>query len=114
MLIESLYEMPSAEAKERMRHHGHVRGLRKTAEQLGAIVTTYRLLDEVANPLNPNGVLILRKSETKDTTAINVNQRKAVWQCPLSGARLTRHTNGFCPRDRNCLPDTERYTVIAA
>ena len=95
VLIEPIYELASAEAQARMHHHGYVRGLRETAERLGAEVTDYRLLDQAANPLNPSGVLTLRKPGVTGAGAIPLNSSEPIWQCPLSGAKLERRPDGF-------------------
>lgn len=97
VLVEPLYELASTEAQARMRHHGYVRGLRETAEQLGAEVLDYRLLGLTSNPLNPTGVLTLRKVSATNAEPVSTEADK-VWQCPLSGSRLERTPEGlFAP-----------------
>lgn len=98
VLIEPLYKLASAEAQARMQHHGYVRGLRETAERLGAEVIDYRLLDHVTNPLNPSGVLTLHKvslayAELASPLVDNI------WQCPLTGAKLEITPQGFFTPD---------------
>jgi hypothetical protein len=95
VFIEPLYELATAEAQARMRHHGYVRGLRETAERLGAEVTKYHLLEHVTNSLNPSGVLALRKSGVTGN-AMPANHDEPMWQCPLSGVTLERTRDGFC------------------
>lgn len=94
VLVEPLCKLASPEAQERMRYHGYVRGLCETAERLGAEVTEYRLLEHVANPLNPSGVLALLKTNSQ---AINTDYDTSayvdpdvIWRCPLSGQSLRR------------------------
>ena len=67
VLVEPLYELANPEAQQRMRNHGYVQGLKQAAEQLGAEVLDYRLLEINSNPLNPSGVLILCKSPKQNT-----------------------------------------------
>ncbi len=86
VLVEPIYELASAEAQARMRHHGYVEGLRKTAERLGAEVLEYRLLDFAPNPLNPSGVLCLSKAGT--TSGADEEPPFCIWRCPITGARL--------------------------
>jgi SAM-dependent methyltransferase len=86
VLVEPIYELASAEAQARMRHHGYVEGLRATAEQLGAEVLDYRLLDYSPNPLNPSGVLCLKKFGISGS-ASRANQ-VVLWRCPITGAEL--------------------------
>lgn len=81
VLVEPLHELANPEAQQRMHNHGYVQGLRQAAEQLGAEVLDYRLLDITSNPLNPSGVLVLRKSPKQ-------NNKSLFWQCPLTGSQL--------------------------
>ena len=97
VLIEPLYELASQEAQTRMRHHGYVRGLRETAERLGAEVIAWRLLDYVPAPLNPSGVLALRK--TLANTDLDSHPDNMIWQCPLTKARLIPHRQAFAAVD---------------
>lgn len=93
VLVEPIYELASPEAQARMRHHGYVRGLRESAERLGADVMEYRLLDHIANPLNPSGVLSLRKR----LVASDLREEKCtdIWRCPLTGEALQQAADGF-------------------
>ena len=61
VLVEPVYELAGAEAQARMMKHGYVRGLKETAERLGATVRDYRLLDYCGNPLNPSGLVFIEK-----------------------------------------------------
>ena len=101
VLIEPIYELASAEAQARMRHHGYVRGLRETAERLGADVIDYRLLEHVSNPLNPSGVLVLRKEGQHDSeeTTYGSADYCEIWQCPLTGSKLVKTADGFVAKD---------------
>jgi SAM-dependent methyltransferase len=86
VLVEPIYELASAEAQARMKHHGYVEGLRAAAEKLGAAVLDYRLLDYCPNPLNPSGVVCLRKAESSGSSG---NPHRAnIWRCPVTGAKL--------------------------
>ncbi len=93
VLVEPIYELASAEAQARMRHHGYVEGLRAAAEDLGAEVFDYRLLDYSPNPLNPSGVLCLKKAEIF-VSSIRTDLA-AVWRCPMTGAELNRADDVF-------------------
>jgi SAM-dependent methyltransferase len=98
VLIEPLYELASTEAQSRMRYHGYVRGLRETAERLGAIIVDYRLLEHTVNPLNPSGVLAFRKvaSAHAEPASALVDE---IWKCPLSGVKLEKTREGFFAPD---------------
>jgi SAM-dependent methyltransferase len=106
VLIEPLYELADAKAQERMREHGYVRGLKKIADALGVKVQEYRLLDYVANPLNPSGLLLIEKSDQNisETSAINGIQ----WRCPLTHSVLVSNENGFYSPDTGIV-----YPVLA-
>jgi len=84
VLIEPIYELASPEAQARMTHHGYVRGLKETAEKLGASVLDYRLLEHIANPLNPSGVLVLQKRKREEVKG----SPSYLWQCPLTTTKL--------------------------
>lgn len=78
VLVEPIYELASADAQLRMERHGYVRGLKKTAEALGAQVSEYRLLENTNNPLNPSGLILIEKSNEP------VNLGAPCWRCPLT------------------------------
>jgi ubiquinone/menaquinone biosynthesis C-methylase UbiE len=88
VLLEPAYELASDEAKARMEHHGYVRGLKATAEQLGYKVMEYRLVDYTINPLNPTGLLIIEK----DSAAAPVSPQ---FVCPITGGTLERSGDCF-------------------
>ncbi len=83
VLIEPIYELAKLDAQSRMRHHGYVRGLKETAERLGARVTGYRLLDYMSNPLNPSGLVLIEKGGNNKTGGT------PAWRCPLTHAPLS-------------------------
>lgn len=64
--------------------NAYARGLREAAERLGSIVVEQRLLENTANQLNPSGVLILAKPNSKTKCSDNSH----LWKCPLTGATL--------------------------
>lgn len=101
VLVEPLYELASPEAQARMRHHGYVRGLKAAAEQLGAEVLDYRLLDYASNPLNPSGVLKLRKKtlETSTNDQATKTDNNISWACPLTGTRLEERADVYFAPD---------------
>jgi len=84
VLIEPIHELASPEAQARMTHHSYVRGLKETAEKLGASVLDYRLLEHIANPLNPSGVLVLQKRKREEVKG----SPSYLWQCPLTTTKL--------------------------
>lgn len=97
VLIEPIYELAGTAAKERMQHHGYVRGLYATAEQIGAKITDYRLLPLTGNPLNPSGVIVLEtgRSTLSHRTSEAGQQDRAMWRCPLTHTRLVEYDDVF-------------------
>ena len=86
VLIEPIFELANYKAQERMKSHGYVRNLYLTAESLGVEIIDYKLLEFTANPLNPSGVLILRKL-VKEAIR-NGDEVEKNWKCPLTGGAL--------------------------
>jgi hypothetical protein len=78
VLVEPIYELANENAQSRMRSHGYVRGLKETAERLGAKVNDYRLLDHISNPLNPSGLILIEKS------GVIQEGVAPAWLCPLT------------------------------
>jgi len=78
VLFEPIYELASPEAQSRMRHHGYVRGLKETAERMGARVTDYRLLDYMPRHLTPSGLILIEKDEADKAGD------SPAWRCPLT------------------------------
>ena len=85
VLVEPIYELASPAAQARMTHHGYVRGLKETAERMGAIIKDYRLLEHIENPLNPSGLLVLEKNSPPAQTAALI----PAWRCPLTATPLS-------------------------
>lgn len=84
VLVEPIYELANDNQRQRMREHGYVRGLRDAAVRIGADIVDYRLLDFTTNPLNPSGVLVIRKKKTDTAKPGGI----PVWMCPLTRADL--------------------------
>lgn len=78
VLVEPIYELANSEAQARMRTHGYVRGLKESAERLGANVTDYRLLEYTPNTLNPSGLVLIEKKSSKAAVG------EPTWRCPLT------------------------------
>lgn len=91
VLIEPIYELASPEARIRMDLHGYVKGLKKTAEELGAKIEDYRLLDYCGNPLNPSGAMIISKSSNDLSASVD----EIRWRCPVTHTRLLPSDYGF-------------------
>lgn len=79
VLLEPSYTFGSKEARSRMKQHGFITRLPEAAKQLGYEVVTHRLFDLCSNPLNPTGLMIIKKKTTKTRFA---------FQCPISAQPL--------------------------
>ncbi len=66
VLLEPAYEFAGESAKKRMESHGYVTKLSASAQELGYEVTDYRLFDVSLNPLNPTGIMIIKKNGHSD------------------------------------------------
>jgi len=88
VLLEPAYELASEEAKARMEHHGYVRGLISTAENLGYKVSEYRLFDHIINPLNPTGLIVIEKNAAS-------NPVQPQFACPITGGIMERSGDCF-------------------
>lgn len=93
VLFEPAYELADEEAKKRMRQHGYVTALYDTAKQLGYNVLEYRLLGVCSNPLNPTGVMVIKKESDSSV------ENKSMYCCPLTKAPLAKKGNVYYADD---------------
>lgn len=61
ILLEPAYEFANTEARKRMESHGYIKNLYGNAICLGMNVIEHRLFDVSSNPLNPTGLVIIKK-----------------------------------------------------
>lgn len=61
VLLEPAYELADDKARSRMEKHGYVTGLYRSAQDLGYNIEEYRLFDICSNPLNPTGLMVIKK-----------------------------------------------------
>lgn len=87
VLIEPLYELGSEESKKRMDQHGYVKNLKTIAEQFDVKVLDCRLLSIIDNPLNPSGVIVLKKIDEISVT--DMVFKNEIFQCPVTGTKLS-------------------------
>lgn len=87
VLLEPAYELACTEAKERMRKHGYVTKLYSTAKELNYNILEYRLFDFSLNPLNPTGIMIIKKDISF--------QNSPELLCPISHTELIRYDDGL-------------------
>lgn len=93
ILFEPAYELAGEAARKRMEQHGYVTALYDTAKQLGYNVEEYRLLEGCSNPLNPTGVMIIKKESDSSV------ENKSMYYCPLTKAPLTKKGNVYYADD---------------
>ena len=93
VLLEPAYELTGNEtAKERMRQNGYVTNLYQVAVQLGYNILDYRLFGIDHNPLNPTGLMIIKKGKVRK----NVAQKLC---CPLTRSGIKRFGNVYYSKD---------------
>ena len=81
ILLEPAYEFANEEARERMLFHNYVTNLYSTAIELGYHVVEHRLFGINLNPLNPTGLIIIKK----DNVSVNLDPLC----CPVTKANLS-------------------------
>lgn len=88
ILFEPCYELASSADQKRMREHGYVRNLHKTALNLGYHVVEYRLIQHPANPKNPTGVIVIKKNTSKK---LPINP----FACPIAHTPLIQKRGAY-------------------
>lgn len=81
VLLEPAFELADEKSRARMKEHGYVTNLLGAARDLGYNVIEHRLFDYSANPLNPTGVIVIKK----ESTTLN----ESVLRCPISLTELS-------------------------
>jgi ubiquinone/menaquinone biosynthesis C-methylase UbiE len=97
IFVEPIYELATSRAQARMRRHGYVRGLKEKAKRLGAKINEYRLLEYSPNPMNPSGVLYLKKNISKSKQ--NSLQNKKIWRCPITKHKLSQYSDFYYSKE---------------
>lgn len=92
VLLEPAYELANNEAKDRMKKNGYVTNLYKTAIDLGYDVVRYELFIPTFNPLNPTGLLIIRKEESESFNS-------AQFVCPITHSLLSKMKSAYYSED---------------
>ncbi|MBI2357203.1 class I SAM-dependent methyltransferase [Candidatus Dojkabacteria bacterium] len=82
ILIEPSYEFASDEGKKRMETHGYIKNLYGTALSLGYEVIDHRPFDISLNPLNPSGIILIRKKVSESLIYSNP------LMCPITKSSL--------------------------
>lgn len=92
ILLEPAYELADDSAKERMEQHGYVKGLYQKAMDLGYDVEEYRLFDVSSNPLNPTGLMVIKKGARSSL-------HKSQFCCPITKVPLKEIGNVYYAPD---------------
>ena len=90
ILLEPIYEFASEKGKKRMTELGYVKGLYKSAIELGYNVVLYKKFEHIINDLNPTGIIIIEKN-TNLNKKINIPELV----CPLSLTKLDNHSDCY-------------------
>ena len=83
VLLEPVFEFASTEGQKRMERMGYIKDLYNVAISLGYNVIEYKKFDQILNPLNPTGVLIIEKDKTHQTKTPEL-------VCPLFHTKLSK------------------------
>jgi SAM-dependent methyltransferase len=100
VLLEPAYELGSEEARKRMDSHGYVKGLKKTAEDLGYNVIEHRLFDVILSELNPTGLMIIEKNKSNFSRTFKL-------VCPLTNLELNKESDAYF-----CADSLMSYPII--
>lgn len=89
ILFEPLYELADNESRRRMREHGYVTNLYQSALELGYKVVKYEQLKFPLNPLNPTGVMVIKK-DSVDSERNPIVDEEYVFGDPITKKALLR------------------------
>lgn len=93
VLIEPCYEKARPAGQRRMKYHGYVKNLAGVARGLGANIIHQQLVPEPLNPMNPSGVLILKKTGQRSTL-----RAKGNYVCPVTRTPVQKKYGCYCSR----------------
>ena len=94
ILVESCYEFAGEEARQRMKKHGYVTGLRESVIELGYHMETYELYGENVNELDPLGLTIIRKNPAGSESPAH-RPGETPYVCPISKKPLKDYGDSF-------------------
>ena len=82
VLLEPAYEFASSKAKQRMKNNGYITKLYTVAKSLGFKIIEHRLFELSNNPLNPTGLIIIKKEPTNNKIVTKS------FMCPITKTSL--------------------------
>lgn len=91
VLLEPAFELANEKAKERMLSHGYVTSLYETAKELKFDIIEHRLFEVSLNPLNPTGLLIIRKNG-------DMHEKKHEFNplcCPITHSPIKEYSSAY-------------------
>lgn len=88
ILLEPAYELADENAQKRMKQHGYVTNLCSTARELNYDIEEYRIFDVYSNPLNPTGLMVIRKHAIENPCA-------NTYCCPITKRPLVKYGNAY-------------------
>lgn len=86
VLLEPDYGFAAKDARERMKRHRFIRRLPQAAKELGYNIIEHRKFELASNPLNPTGLLIIKKKPRRTSFS---------HQCPISKEKLIFKRGAF-------------------
>jgi ubiquinone/menaquinone biosynthesis C-methylase UbiE/uncharacterized protein YbaR (Trm112 family) len=92
VLLEPLFEFADEASRARMLSHGYVTKLYATAQELGYSIIEHRLFEARDNPLNPTGLIIIRKDSSGNAYS---GKASDLLSCPITKTDLIQK-NGAC------------------
>jgi len=93
ILLEPAYEFANPEAKKRMERQGYIKNLYSSAVSLDLDIIEHKLFDVSFNPLNPTGLMIIKKNPTDD----NIIKNSLV--CPFTKTPLELIKNSYFSKE---------------
>ncbi|AKA70296.1 methyltransferase domain-containing protein [Clostridium scatologenes] len=93
ILLEPSYEFADEEGKKRMLKHGYVTKLYSMEKELGYEIVEYKLFGINSNPLNPTGVMVIKKNSNKDNKDLNP------LCCPVTKSDIIKKNNVYFSKD---------------
>ncbi|MCK8489025.1 methyltransferase domain-containing protein [Paenibacillus sp. MBLB2552] len=93
VLVEPAYEFADEPSKQRMLAHGYITNLYETALQLGYEIIEHRQFEVSLNPLNPTGLIIIRKEASEESDP--KTDEKSPICCPITKASIQRIKAAF-------------------
>ncbi len=93
VLLEPMYEWASEEGKARMDKFGYIKNLYDIIKELNYNVVEYRLLEYSVNPLNPTGLIIIKKEKSTE------QDLESPLACPITKYSLSKEKDCYYSKE---------------